>query len=256
MAANPITDYDRRIVREMWTADYSVEEIAFRLHRATGTIQYIAASMRLGPKPIKAHLSVWTEPMVEALRVAWFEGQSATQVATTINAAFGVRLTRNATIGKIHRMGFIRSDEISDLNKTYNGADKLIAARKANAEKAEARKVKRGVTLMGKPKHALTAAPNPKASFATDDNVREAWVIVTDAAWDVLPGTEPKTLLNRRNFGECKYPVGMNEPEQRFCCTKTDQTYCDAHRKIMYRPPGSIDRDDLRLQRLLRSFGR
>ena len=188
--------------------------------------------------------------MVEALRVAWFEGQSATQVATTINAAFGVRLTRNATIGKIHRMGFIRSAEISDLNKTYNGADKLIAARKANAEKADARKVKRSVTSRGKPKPALTAVPNPKASFATDDNVRAPWVIVTDAAWDVLPGTEPKTLLNRRNFGECKYPVGMNEPEQRFCCTKTDQTYCEAHRKIMFRPENKNERDMMRGRRI------
>jgi hypothetical protein len=250
MAANPVTDYDRRIVREMWTDQFSVDEIADKLGRAHGTVQYIAAAMRLGPKPLKPHQSVWTPEIVEAMRVAWFDGHSATAVAEIISKRFGLRLTRNATIGKIHRMGFVRSHVISDLNKTFNPDEKLKAARKANAEKAAARKlsvigrnkaVRQAAARIAKGKPTRTAVANPNAGFGEAD-VREPWVIVTDAAWDILPGTDPKTLINRRNFGECKYPVGMNEPEQRFCCARTAQTYCDAHRAIMYRPnPDKLD---------------
>jgi hypothetical protein len=253
MAANPITDYDRRIVREMWTADYSVDQIKAKINRARGTIQYIAASLRLGPKPGSPLVTVWTPDIMADLEVEWFAGATASGVARVLNKKYGTSFTRNATIGKIHRMGLIRSSEVSDLNKREN-AMRSPTIRHATNDNRKVEKEKK--TKRDKPKPKRTAIPNPAASFAADGNVREAWVIVTDAAWDVLPGTEPKTLFNRRNFGECKYPVGMNEPEQRFCCAKTDQTYCDAHRKIMYRPPSSSDRDALRLRGLLKATAR
>ena len=263
MAVNPVTDYDRRIVREMWTDEYGIMDIALKLRRNHSTIQHIANMMGLGKKPTKPAPSEWTDEMVEFLRVSWFEGATATGVAKLINAKFGTRFTRNATIGKIHRSGFVRSSDINTLNIRRSGQENIRHAQQRSTSaltKSMSLSFKKGIdgkVLKTEPKTPIkTAIPNPKASYGADDNIREAWVIVTDAAWDILPGSEPKTLLNRRNFGECKYPVGIDEPEQRFCCVRTAQTYCEAHRRIMYRPPTKGERDTLRPRHIMRAASR
>ena len=43
----------------------------------------------------------WTDERVELLRQLWLDGKSASQ----ISAALGAGLTRNAVIGKVHRLG-------------------------------------------------------------------------------------------------------------------------------------------------------
>src|SRR5580658_6662987 len=43
----------------------------------------------------------WTDERVELLRQLWLDGKSASQ----ISAALGQGLTRNAVIGKVHRLG-------------------------------------------------------------------------------------------------------------------------------------------------------
>ena len=43
----------------------------------------------------------WTEDRVGALKKLWLEGQSASQIAKTL----GGGVTRNAVIGKVHRLG-------------------------------------------------------------------------------------------------------------------------------------------------------
>ena len=43
----------------------------------------------------------WTEERVGALKKLWLEGQSASQIAKQL----GDGVTRNAVIGKVHRLG-------------------------------------------------------------------------------------------------------------------------------------------------------
>ncbi|MNS80150.1 GcrA cell cycle regulator [compost metagenome] len=45
--------------------------------------------------------SVWTDDLVDRLKVLWKEGRSAAQVARTLRNG----LTRSAVLGKVHRMG-------------------------------------------------------------------------------------------------------------------------------------------------------
>ena len=51
----------------------------------------------------------WTDERVELLRKLWNEGLSASQVA----AELGTGVTRNAVIGKIHRLGLAERAEDS-----------------------------------------------------------------------------------------------------------------------------------------------
>jgi len=49
--------------------------------------------------------NLWTDEMVAQLNAMWVEGHSGTQIANAINATHGKNLSRNAVIGKAHRLG-------------------------------------------------------------------------------------------------------------------------------------------------------
>lgn len=54
--------------------------------------------------------SVWTDEMVEALRVAWcVKGQSSAEIAKDLNRRFRTKLSRNSIIGKARRVGFVQN---------------------------------------------------------------------------------------------------------------------------------------------------
>ena len=55
----------------------------------------------------------WTDERVETLKKMWAEGQSASQIAKELGG-----VTRNAVIGKVHRLG---------LSNRAGGADKAEA---------------------------------------------------------------------------------------------------------------------------------
>ena len=48
----------------------------------------------------------WTDERVETLKLMWSEGKSASQIAKELGG-----VTRNAVIGKVHRLGLSNRDE-------------------------------------------------------------------------------------------------------------------------------------------------
>ena len=58
------------------------------------------AAMGIKPKVI-----VWRGEVIDTLQKLHAEGLSASQIALHLNQAFEISLTRNAVIGKLHRMG-------------------------------------------------------------------------------------------------------------------------------------------------------
>ena len=63
---------------------------------------------RTGPQPVQERqVMSWTDERVETLKRMWADGQSASQIAKELGG-----VTRNAVIGKVHRLGLSnRSDE-------------------------------------------------------------------------------------------------------------------------------------------------
>ncbi|MDG1210160.1 MAG: GcrA family cell cycle regulator, partial [Paracoccaceae bacterium] len=82
----------------------------------------------------------WTDDRVEKLKAMWGEGQSASQIAKALGG-----VTRNAVIGKVHRLG---------LSNRATGAK---SAASSAAPTAEAKPAKAA------PKSAPAAAPAPTA---------------------------------------------------------------------------------------------
>lgn len=142
----------------------------------------------------------WTKRRIEALKILWAEGNSATKVAHALGDT-----TRNAVIGKVHRLG------ISDRKKLQESlAASALKKGKSNKEGAE----------------------EGKSSVALSKNERKA---VT--AMFPLPVKEGKaaTVLTLGS-SMCKWPIGDPDDSRfAFCGRKaTRGPYCAQHAKLAF----------------------
>ena len=148
----------------------------------------------------------WTDERVEELKKLWSEGLSASQIAKQLGG-----VTRNAVIGKVHRLGLSgRATPSRPARRTV----KPSRPRTPAATTAPARAVARPA-----PSAPPAASPAP---------VEPA----------VLPSGEFATVLTLRE-SMCKWPIGdPSQSEFRFCGRKADtgQAYCHAHSDMAYQP--------------------
>lgn len=169
----------------------------------------------------------WTEDRVEVLKKLWAEGHSASQIAKQLGG-----VTRNAVIGKVHRLGL-------------------------SGRATPSRPVKRPVRLARpKPRLNPTTAAKPAAASASpaSEPVREAPAAtgglssIEKAATIAMPpqpladGDAATILTIRDNM--CKWPIGdPADPDFAFCGRKrTCGPYCAEHAKIAFQPSRKRDR--------------
>ena len=158
----------------------------------------------------------WTEERVELLRKLWDEGLSASRIA----ADLGGGVTRNAVIGKVHRLG------LSGRVKTQAAASTARARPKAPAGRPQGPQRPMPLT------HGNTAlamqtrpAPMPVARSFGSDNV--------------VPMAENVTIMDLRET-MCRWPVGdPASSEFRYCGGKApigEGPYCAFHSRMAYQP--------------------
>ena len=158
----------------------------------------------------------WTQERVELLRKLWLEGLSAAQVA----AELGAGVTRNAVIGKIHRLG------LAERGKPAN-TTRPRAPRPARQTTGEAvSRVNGGAMVVGNV--ALAVAPRPVVAPALRPEEEV-----------VVPMTMRVTLMELRET-MCHWPLGdPTTPEFRFCGSQYEPgegPYCRCHARIAYQP--------------------
>ena len=157
----------------------------------------------------------WTDDRVDTLRKLWTEGLSASQIAAELGG-----VTRNAVIGKVHRLGL--SGRAKGSNQTGGGRRKKPAAR-ANGF---AKTAKSNTSSDTKKTSAAPARPAP----AVD-----------------LP-EPPAMMLSLLQLTEhtCKYPIGDPQEETfGFCGAKSrdGDPYCEYHCRLTYQPAADRRRD-------------
>ncbi|HMK90684.1 MAG TPA: GcrA family cell cycle regulator [Methylocystis sp.] len=162
----------------------------------------------------------WTEERVELLRKLWREGRSAAQVA----AALGSGVTRNAVIGKIHRLGLA---DRSSVTGVASSAPRVRAARAPRAQTAAA---------------ACTAGPAAAVLGNVALALAPQFAVVADPLTQsevVVPITARVTLMDLRE-AMCRWPLGdPSTPDFRFCGVKSrpgSGPYCSHHASIAYQP--------------------
>lgn len=175
----------------------------------------------------------WTAERVELLTKLWADGLSASQIAGELGS-----VTRNAVIGKVHRLG------LSGRAKSGGAATK---ARKAAAPAARpVSPAKPAVTETIAVATMSTPSPRPiqpTVAGATALKVEPIELIRAELAQlpaaDVfIPVSERASILTL-NERTCKWPIGDPSSDDFYFCGRQSDAgtpYCAHHRSIAYQP--------------------
>ena len=184
----------------------------------------------------------WTDERVETLKKMWGEGQSASQIAKELGG-----VTRNAVIGKVHRLGLS--------NRATGAAPK--ADPKAGIKAAAKEK-----SAPAKPKPEARPQPKTEAARPVGPNDGKP---VSYARRQIIPAGQPlppqpsaneispealakvnevekkskKIGLMELTERTCKWPVGDPATEDFWFCglpVKTGKPYCEAHVGVAFQP--------------------
>ena len=164
----------------------------------------------------------WTEDRVETLKKLWADGLSASQIAGELGG-----ITRNAVIGKVHRLG------LSGRAKAPSSS--VPRARKPRAPSQFTRTVRsatRGNTALAR--HAF--------AYLDSEQEQEPEPEFLD---NIIPIAQRCTILQLTD-ATCHWPVGDPAAADFFFCggkTLTSLPYCAHHSRIAYQPVQDRRRD-------------
>ncbi|WP_068318224.1 GcrA family cell cycle regulator [Polycladidibacter hongkongensis] len=186
----------------------------------------------------------WTAERVELLTKLWAEGLSASQIASELG-----NVTRNAVIGKVHRLGLSGraksggGQAAKPRRTASNTSSASPAALAAAAPKAEAAQENNAGKVQADPATAqVRRMPQAVVSGATALKVEPEEELATEVVAATpeifIPENERATILSLTER-TCKWPIGdPGSPDFYFCGRQSDAgtPYCAHHRSIAYQP--------------------
>ncbi|KIN61868.1 GcrA cell cycle regulator [Sulfitobacter noctilucicola] len=185
----------------------------------------------------------WTDDRVETLKKMWGEGQSASQIAKELGG-----VTRNAVIGKVHRLGLSNRATSGTAAKAEAKPKAKAAAPKAAAKPKAAPEEKPAVIMQTQaaapPKSTLPARkqiipagqplpPQPSANEISPEALAKVNEVEKKAK---------KIGLMELTERTCKWPVGDPATEDFWFCglpVKQGKPYCEAHVGVAFQPMSS-----------------
>ncbi|MBA3326407.1 MAG: GcrA cell cycle regulator [Rhodobacteraceae bacterium] len=179
----------------------------------------------------------WTDERVETLRAMWAEGKSASQIAKELGG-----VTRNAVIGKVHRLGLSNRGPNGDRPEEEAPAPAAEAATLPEPETVE------------EPALVEAAAPRPIAGAVTP--IRAKPVAANGQPLPPQPtGSEisPEALANLAEVAKkakrlslmqltertCKWPIGDPATDDFWFCglpCVPGKPYCETHVAVAFQP--------------------
>lgn len=160
----------------------------------------------------------WNDERVDLLKKLWGEGLSASQIAGRLGA-----VTRNAVIGKVHRLG-LAGRATSSRMKTIRPRPRVAVAKRP-----------------AKPKF------NPGGNSALRNlYLADAEPYVPPVEEVVIPMAERKDLQSLAEHN-CRWPIGdPQEADFHFCGRNkvTGLPYCEFHARRAFQPPQAARRRD------------
>lgn len=197
----------------------------------------------------------WTDERVETLKKMWAEGQSASRIAKELGG-----VTRNAVIGKVHRLGL--SNRVGPGTPAEDVGDAAAPSPAAQAKPAPA---PRAAAPEPTPRPAAPA-PQPVAAVPTDSStitfsptapipLRKA-IIPAGQPLPPQPSANeisPEALASVREVEKrakkltlmeltertCKWPIGDPATEDFWFCglpSVAGKPYCEAHVGVAFQP--------------------
>jgi GcrA cell cycle regulator len=202
----------------------------FSAHRSGATAGAVRAS--------EERSMSWTDERVEKLKELWGEGMSASQIAKVLGG-----VTRNAVIGKVHRLG------LSNRGTASGGAAASDDAKPAPKPAKPSRPAK----AAAEPKEAAAAPEEPKPAPV----VVRTQPVIRDATQPRAPGLPtPEEQAARATLAEiekmarklslleltertCKWPIGDPTEESFHFCglpAAVGKPYCEHHVAVAFQP--------------------
>jgi GcrA cell cycle regulator len=169
----------------------------------------------------------WTEERVELLKKLWMEGLSASQIA----AVLGDGVTRNAVIGKVHRLKLSGRAKPASSTPRVRSAPRPSARRISTAGRSSFSTSVRSRTMAGGGAHSIGAT----ALKISEDVEAEGYQLPQVQELFIPP--EQRLTLLQLNEHTCKWPIGDPlTPDFYFCgqASNEGQPYCEFHSRRAY----------------------
>lgn len=155
----------------------------------------------------------WDDERVETLKALWASGKSCTEIGRFLG------VSRNSVIGKVHRMGLDPRRGV----QVQNG----LAPKRFPAKAKPTPRVR---------------VISDRQTFTQPEEPRPPRVIIGDAAWEPLAGSNPRPFTERPPL-TCRWPV--TDALMSCCLPAPEGPYCPAHERMAH-PPKPVDRRNLK----------
>lgn len=205
----------------------------------------------------------WTDERVELLKKMWTEGQSASQIAKELGS-----VTRNAVIGKVHRLGLSNRVEGPAALDTKPPAEKpeasaaepVVAAAAAapatSSSSARPEPEAEAPRAAASPAAPAAARPMPQPGVVAVSPLRKPAIVPAGQPLPPQPSLNeisPETLASVREVEKrarkiglmeltertCKWPIGDPATENFYFCglpSQPGKPYCEAHVSVAFQP--------------------
>jgi len=172
----------------------------------------------------------WTEERVELLKKLWLEGLSASQIAGVL----GEGVTRNAVIGKVHRL------KLTGRAKPASSAPRArTAPRTPNVRRIStgSQRPSSGIASMMKSRNMSGGGSIQGATALKMEDEFQREVYVAPQVQELYIPEDQRLSLLQLNEHTCKWPIGDPlTPDFYFCGQHSEEgkPYCDFHSRRAY----------------------
>ena len=153
----------------------------------------------------------WTDERVELLKKLWLEGLSASQIAAELGT-----VTRNAVIGKVHRLG---------LSGRGQPTTTIKRQRRTTAAPASMRRTRQTVTI---------------GNLALQTEIDAIAELEFRPMREVVVPIAKRLTIEKLTERTCKWPIGdPSHADFHFCGHDSLETgpYCEYHAGVAYQAP-------------------
>jgi len=184
----------------------------------------------------------WTDDRVDILKTMWGEGKSASQIATELGG-----VTRNAVIGKVHRLGLSNRPAKTTKATTANTAKPSKAAAKPKVAKTITTPVGKQKKEPAPVANIHPPIPRPRPIITAGKPLppqRSANEVSAEALANVKKIEEKARKLNLMQLTErtCKWPIGDPATDEFWFCghpVDPGKPYCETHVSVAFQPMSS-----------------
>jgi GcrA cell cycle regulator len=189
-------------LKDQGLSDY---EVARKMGCSRTAVANKLSRMR-NPRATVRKSGLWDEHRVALLTKLWVNGKSAAEVAAALNAGMDHSrfVSRNAVIGKVHRLGLSRPERVRTSNEGKASVSRIAATNRAKA--------------------AIVSRMNAEPAKPRPPKV-EAVPLAAIESPNARPWME-------REFGQCAWPLGEAGAIMSCCNPVSRGSWCEGHAAV------------------------